>query len=218
MRQADAAVRGGIAGQFPRMERDALPGEALHIGHRRIAVSAGVMLCVLLRGSKRRPSAVSCPFEPVDTVEAAIGTPSRNRTSRCVSRLTITRPAASELRVRRPDIFPGFQLTRDVQDGAAIEVDLLGGSDSGNQDGGKAERCEGKMLHSPVSGSPGPRVIAGNRRVSAPPRCAPHLTWPTARRSARPGGRGRPDPQLRPARRARPACSRRAAATSRRWC
>ena len=48
VRQADAAVRGRIARQHARVQRDAGPGDALHEGHRRAAVDVRAVVAVLL--------------------------------------------------------------------------------------------------------------------------------------------------------------------------
>src|SRR4051794_16219782 len=45
----------------------------------------------------KTPVGVSWPLVPLDTVEAAIGTPLRNRTRRCVSRFTMARAGPSPL-------------------------------------------------------------------------------------------------------------------------
>ena len=44
-----AAVRGGIAGQRPAMQRDAVPGDALHVRHRGIVIQGRVVVLVLLQ-------------------------------------------------------------------------------------------------------------------------------------------------------------------------
>ncbi len=48
-RHADAAVRGGIAGQRARVQRDPGPGDALHVRHGGIVVEVGVVLHLLLQ-------------------------------------------------------------------------------------------------------------------------------------------------------------------------
>ena len=45
---ADAAVRGRIAGQRPAVQRDARPGDALHVRHPGIVIEIGVVVLVLL--------------------------------------------------------------------------------------------------------------------------------------------------------------------------
>ena len=47
-RQADAAMRGGMAGNDAGMERDAAPGQPLHVRHRRIVVDVRMVVPVLL--------------------------------------------------------------------------------------------------------------------------------------------------------------------------
>ena len=47
-RQPDAAVRRRIAGQPALVHRHARPGDALHVGHRRVAVEVGAVMQVLL--------------------------------------------------------------------------------------------------------------------------------------------------------------------------
>ncbi len=49
LRQAHATMRRGIAGQLTRMQRDARPGEPVHVGHRRIVVGRGMVVLVLLQ-------------------------------------------------------------------------------------------------------------------------------------------------------------------------
>ena len=49
---ADAAVRGRIAGQWPAVQCDAIPGDALHVRHPSIVIHAGVMVLVLLEDGK----------------------------------------------------------------------------------------------------------------------------------------------------------------------
>ena len=49
LRQADAAVRGGIARQLPGVQRDPRPGQPVHVGHGRIVVGRRVMVLVLLQ-------------------------------------------------------------------------------------------------------------------------------------------------------------------------
>ncbi len=41
--QANAAVRGRISRQVARMQRDAGPGDALHVRHRGVAIEIGAM-------------------------------------------------------------------------------------------------------------------------------------------------------------------------------
>ncbi|MNO57548.1 hypothetical protein D3C76_480880 [compost metagenome] len=48
-RQADAAVGGGIAGQPAGMQGDAVPGQALHVGHGGVVVQVGAVLDLLLQ-------------------------------------------------------------------------------------------------------------------------------------------------------------------------
>lgn len=60
VRQADAAVRRRVAGQVAAVERDAAPGEPLHVGHRGIVIEARIMLDVALQDGEhagRRPVA-----------------------------------------------------------------------------------------------------------------------------------------------------------------
>ena len=49
--QADAAVRGGIAGQRARVQRDTRPGNPLHEGHGGIVITIGIMLCFFLQNA-----------------------------------------------------------------------------------------------------------------------------------------------------------------------
>ena len=49
---ADAAVRGRIAGQRPAMQRDARPGDALHVRHPGIVVEVGVVVLILLHDAE----------------------------------------------------------------------------------------------------------------------------------------------------------------------
>ena len=51
-RHADAAMRRRIARQHPGMQRDARPGEALHVRHRRAAVDVGAVHLVLLNDAE----------------------------------------------------------------------------------------------------------------------------------------------------------------------
>ena len=48
-RQAHAAMRGRIARQIAGMQRDARPGQPVHVGHRRIVVGRGMVVLVLLQ-------------------------------------------------------------------------------------------------------------------------------------------------------------------------
>ncbi len=48
MRQADAAVRGRIARHDAGVQRHPRPGDALHVGHRRVGVDVGAVEAVLL--------------------------------------------------------------------------------------------------------------------------------------------------------------------------
>ena len=47
-RQADAAVRGGIAGELAGMQANAIVGQAHEIGHGRVVIFAGAMIDMLL--------------------------------------------------------------------------------------------------------------------------------------------------------------------------
>ena len=49
IREPDAAMAGGIARIMPRMQRDPVPGQPLHEGHRRIAVEVGAVPLPLLQ-------------------------------------------------------------------------------------------------------------------------------------------------------------------------
>ena len=50
--QADAAMRGGIAGHDARVQRRAGPGDPVHPRHRRAAIEVGVMMPVLLENTE----------------------------------------------------------------------------------------------------------------------------------------------------------------------
>ena len=52
VRQADAAMRSRMPRQHPAMERDARPGEALHVGHEGIVVEVGIVLRLLLEDAE----------------------------------------------------------------------------------------------------------------------------------------------------------------------
>ena len=47
-RHANAAMRGGVAGQRTAVQRDAVPGDAQHVRHRSVVIEARVVLLVLL--------------------------------------------------------------------------------------------------------------------------------------------------------------------------
>ena len=49
---ADAAVRGRIAGQRPAMQRDARPGDALHVRHPGVVIEVGVVILILLHDAE----------------------------------------------------------------------------------------------------------------------------------------------------------------------
>ncbi len=46
---ADAPMRGGIAGIVPRVDRDPVPGQPQHVGHRRIVVEVRTVILVLFQ-------------------------------------------------------------------------------------------------------------------------------------------------------------------------
>src|SRR6516162_8236090 len=48
IRHADAAVGGGVAGEGAAMQRDARPGDALHVRHPGIVIEVGMVVLVLL--------------------------------------------------------------------------------------------------------------------------------------------------------------------------
>ena len=49
LRQAHASVRGRVARQLPGMQRDARPGQPVHVRHRRVVVGRGMVVLVLLQ-------------------------------------------------------------------------------------------------------------------------------------------------------------------------
>ena len=51
-RQADAAVRSRMPRQHPAVERDARPGEALHVGHERVVVEVRIVLRLFFEDAK----------------------------------------------------------------------------------------------------------------------------------------------------------------------
>ena len=61
-----AAVRGRISGQRPAVQRDARPGDALHVRHPGIVIEVRVVVLVLLTTLKT-PAGVSRPVVPLDT-------------------------------------------------------------------------------------------------------------------------------------------------------
>ena len=62
-----AAVRGRIPGQRPAVQRDAVPGDALHVRHMGIVIHVRAVVDLFIPTTAKTPAGVSRPLVPVDT-------------------------------------------------------------------------------------------------------------------------------------------------------